>query len=98
MEQNTFRNTENPDMHSVTSKTIRLCEAVYDIAFEAGELMGTGQIAYEDSRELFWNILQWAEEFEQQFDDKKSDYLTEILDYADKKLNESYGDRRESND
>lgn len=44
----------------------------------------------EDSRELFYLVLDWAEEFEKQFDPETQDYLTEMESFGRRKLLGTY--------
>ena len=49
-----------------------------------------GSITVEDSRELFYLVLDWAEEFEKQFDPETQDYLTEMESFGRRKLLGTY--------
>lgn len=65
----------------------KLLEAVADIAYYAGyKGFSTG-----DSRADVFEFIHWAQEFENQNQDKdwdKHDYITEIEDFAEAKIQE----------
>lgn len=69
---------------------VSLCEAVFDIAFGAGWYASSNQIACEYSRELFSDVLTWAVEFENEFqngNEKSNDeYMTRIFEFTKDKL------------
>ena len=67
-------------------RTKLLCENVFELSALAEELQIIGSITVEDSRELFYLVLDWAEEFEKQFDPETQDYLTEIESFGRRKL------------
>ena len=67
-------------------RTKLLCENVFELSAMAEELQIIGSITVEDSRELFYLVLDWAEEFEKQFDPETQDYLTEIESFGRRKL------------
>ena len=67
-------------------KTKLLCENVFELSAMAEELQIIGSITVEDSRELFYLVLDWAEEFEKQFDPETQDYLTEMESFGRRKL------------
>lgn len=72
--------------------TVRLCEAVFDIALNAQHLCETRMITVEDSRGLFMSVLQWAREFERKHSEEDvEDYITLIDEYAVEMLLEQYG-------
>ena len=48
----------------VDQRTKLLCENVFELSAMAEELQIIGSITVEDSRELFYLVLEWAEEFE----------------------------------
>ena len=67
-------------------RTKLLCENVFELSAMAEELQIIGSITVEDSRELFYLVLDWAEEFERQFDPDTQDYLTEMESFGRRKL------------
>lgn len=67
-------------------RTKLLCENVFELSAMTEELQITGSITVEDSRELFYLVLDWAEEFEKQFDPDTQDYLTEMESFGRRKL------------
>ncbi len=78
------------------SSSTRLHECIYNISMEAANLIIKGKIAVEDSRDLFLEVEQLANDFEvmwerNQMDDKGEDYLLQVITYAEKKLLERYG-------
>lgn len=66
--------------------TKRLCENIFEITCVAAHLLGSNEIAVEDSRDLFAAVLQAAAEFEHLSDPQSGDYLLEIEAYAEKRL------------
>ena len=74
---------------------VSLCEAVFDIAFGAGWYANSNQIVCKDRRELFSDVLTWAVEFENGFQNgiEKSDeeYIIQIFEFKKNKLFEKYG-------
>ena len=58
----------------VDQRTKLLCENVFELSAMAEELQIIGSITVEDSRELFYLVLDWAEEFEKQFDPETQDW------------------------
>lgn len=69
----------------------RICENVFELSRIAECMEIDGAIEAEDSRELFYCILDWAEEFEKQFDPHgKENYQWCIEAFADRKLRENY--------
>lgn len=71
-------------------RTKLLCENVFELSAMAEELQIIGSITVEDSRELFYLVLDWAEEFEKQFDPETQDYLTEMESFGRCKLFGTY--------
>ena len=71
-------------------RTKLLCENVFELSAMAEELQIIGSITVEDSRELFYLVLEWAEEFEKQFDPETQDYLTEMESFGRRKLLDTY--------
>lgn len=72
-------------------KTKKLLENMFEISAIAENLQAIGSIQVDDSRELFHVACNWAEAFEQQFDeDGGKDYLMEIEAYARQKLLETF--------
>ena len=74
----------------VDQRTKLLCENVFELSAMAEELEIIGSITGEDSRELFYLVLDWAEEFEKQFDPETQDYLTEMESFGRRKLFGTY--------
>lgn len=79
-------NEQTTGMHGLSPETIKLCEAVYDLAFTAGYKTGKGEFsAAEDSRAAFAAILDLAYRFE--LDSKEDDdYMAAIDTYAEANL------------
>ena len=71
-------------------RTKLLCENVFELSAMAEELQIIDSITVEDSRELFYLVLDWAEEFEKQFDPETQDYLTEMESFGRRKLLDTY--------
>ena len=71
---------------------IKLCEALFDIAFEAGYMSAKGFLSLNDvdSRDVFQSVLRLAQEFEAGFSEG-NDYLTEVLKFSHTRLPEMYG-------
>ena len=67
-------------------RTKLLSENVFELSAMPEELQIIGSITVEDSRELFYLVLDWAEEFEKQFDPDTQDYLTEMESFGRRKL------------
>ena len=76
--------------------TVRLCETVYDITLNAQHMLETKEIEVDDSRDLYYTILQLAIEFEREhpgpWEDGEypTDYIDLIDEYASEKLTEFY--------
>lgn len=72
-----------------------LCETVYDLTWDLAMLgvkLANGRLAeaiealgYEDSRELFWDIVQWAKEFNHVYN-PEDDYQWEYYRYFDREI------------
>lgn len=69
-------------MYDLDSKTVKLCEAVFDIAMTAGYMTAKGELPVaDDSREAFALILSMAYQFERD-NMAGDDYMTAIEAYA----------------
>ena len=77
---------KGPERDMAPGPCLVLCENVFELSAMAEELQIIGSITVEDSRELFYLVLDWAEEFEKQFDPETQDYLTEIESFGRRKL------------
>jgi len=87
MEKNLTPVEQITGMHGLPTKTIKLCEAVFDLAFTAGYKTGKGELpAAEDSREAFAAILDLAYHFELDAKEDDDDYMVAIDKYADANL------------
>lgn len=64
----------------------RLCENIFEITCVATRLLDSNEIAVDDSRVLFNSVVQFALDFEKQFDPENDNYLLEIEDYAERRL------------
>ena len=62
----------------MTSTEKRLAECLFDLTLLAAPFIEKYDI---DSREVFQVLCDWAEDFEETFDDENEDYLTEIENY-----------------
>ena len=74
---------------SQTSNMARLGEVIADIAFMAGNMFATGKLPeIENSRELMSDIMVWANQFEEAFDQEVhgDDYLELIDAFAEYRL------------
>lgn len=64
----------------------RLCENIFEITCVATRPLDSNEIAVDDSRVLFNSVVQFALDFEKQFDPENDNYLLEIEDYAERRL------------
>lgn len=71
--------------------TLRLCEALFDIAQTASAMTRDGKIEAEDSRELFRTCLALAQQFETEHSGIGDEYMLAIEDFAARRLTERYG-------
>lgn len=74
----------------MTTKTMQLCECVYDLTSIAEFLINKHELDV-DSREVFHEVAKLAEEFDSKFNDEDGDYLNDIEEYGFKKLKEYFG-------
>lgn len=74
----------------MTTKTMQLCECVYDLTSIAEFLINKHELDV-DSREVFLEVAKLAEEFDSKFNDEDGDYLNDIEEYGFKKLKEYFG-------
>lgn len=82
--------SENPTVKD-EGYIIRLCDNVFELSAMAECLQIDRAITVEDSRALFYCVLNWAKEFEQSFDPKGGeDYLMSIETFARRKLLETF--------
>lgn len=77
----------------MTTKTMQLCECVYDLTSIAEFLINKHELDV-DSREVFLEVARLAEEFDSKFNDEDGDYLNDIEEYGFKKLKEYFGIER----
>lgn len=77
-------------MRELSKDTIKLCENVHEVTCVAERLLKSGQIAVNDSRDLFWESLEIARKFEAQFDAESGDYLADIEAYAKNALRKAF--------
>jgi hypothetical protein len=77
-------------METLPAETIKLCENVHEVTCVAEHLLKAGQIAVNDSRDLFWESLEIARKFEAQFDAEGGDYLSDIELYAENSLKKAF--------
>lgn len=63
-----------------------LFENIFEITCVATRLLDSNEIAVDDSRVLFNSVVQFALDFEKQFDPENDNYLLEIEDYAERRL------------
>lgn len=75
-----------PQQSVVHMDTKRLCENIFEITCVATRLLDSNEIAVDDSRVLFNSVVQFALDFEKQFDPENDNYLLEIEDYAERRL------------
>lgn len=61
-------------------------ENIFEITCVATRLLDSNEIAVDDSRVLFNSVVQFALDFEKQFDPENDNYLLEIEDYAERRL------------
>ena len=74
----------------MTTKTMQLCECVYDLTSIAEFLINKHELDV-DSREVFLEVTKLAEEFDSKFNDEDGDYMNDIEEYGFKKLKEYFG-------
>ena len=74
----------------MTTKTMQLCECVYDLTSIAEFLINKHELDV-DSREVFLEVAKLAEEFDSKFNDEDGDYMNDIEEYGFKKLKEYFG-------
>ena len=75
------------------SSIVKLCENVFEISCLAVYLQQDGLIFYDDSRDLFQEILWIAKSFEQEWNHSENsdmDYIESIQEYAKVKLLETF--------
>lgn len=75
-------------------EVVILSEAVFDITLEAQYMIDQKMIEVEDSRNLFYHILDMAKEFEatrEQPLGNDEDYMSDVGEYATEKLVEIFG-------
>lgn len=75
------------------SSMVKLCENVFEVSCLAVYLQQDGLIFYDDSRDLFQEILWIAKSFEQEWNHNKNsdvDYIESIQEYAKTKLMEVF--------
>lgn len=63
-----------------------LFENIFEITCVATRLLDSNEIAVDDSRVLFNSVVQFALDFEKQFDPENDNYLLKIEDYAERRL------------
>lgn len=63
-----------------------LFENIFEITCVTTRLLDSNEIAVDDSRVLFNSVVQFALDFEKQFDPENDNYLLEIEDYAERRL------------
>ena len=63
-----------------------LFENIFEITCVATRLLDSNEIVVDDSRVLFNSVVQFALDFEKQFDPENDNYLLEIEDYAERRL------------
>lgn len=69
----------------------RLCENVFELSATAERLRIDRAITVKDSRELFHCVLDWAKEFEQDYDPNGGeDYLMSIETFGNQKILETF--------
>ena len=73
----------------MTTKTMQLCECVYDLTTIAYSLINEYELDV-DSRDVFFEVAKLAEEFDSKFNDEDGDYLIDIEEYGYKKLKEYF--------
>lgn len=76
----------------MTTKTMQLCECVYDLTSIAEFLINKHELDV-DSRDVFFEVAKLAEEFDSKFndEDEDADYLSDIEEFGFKKLKEYFG-------
>lgn len=80
---------QNTGVFGLDTKTVKLCESIFDLAFTAGYMNGKGELPEaEDSREVFAAILDLAYLFEQ--DLKEEEYMDAIAAYAEENLGPTF--------
>ena len=73
-------------------KEMRIAECVFDLTMIAHEIINDCDCATDiDSRDLFFEIVRLAEEFEKNYDEENDDYMTKIEEYGVNKLRRYLG-------
>lgn len=67
-----------------------LCETVFDITWEATDMIRRDELCIEDSRELFGTVFELAKQFESSTESLSDDYLGAITEFARRELMEHY--------
>ncbi len=73
-------------MKTLSEKTSRLCESLFDITTVAVWLMHQQQIEVEDSRDLFHTCLELARRFEVENPGGEDGYMEKIEEFAYERL------------
>lgn len=61
-----------------------LCESVFDITWEAANMIFSGDISVDDSRDLFETVFSLAKRFEEE--NHGEDYLSDVVEFARNEL------------
>ena len=63
---------------------------LFEITCVAIRLLDSNEIAVDDSHVLFTSVVQFALDFEKQFDPENDNYLLEIEEYAERRLKKEF--------
>lgn len=80
----------DPFTDKLPPATVKLCEAVFDLAFDLGHTAGYQGFLELDSRALFQIVLSHAAQFELWFVEGQDDYLSCISEESDRLIEDLY--------